>query len=167
MPSHYSAFTFQSPFGAAATGATRMSTVDDFITKGIPQSFRPWGIPRHPVAPWPSHTDQISTQGHEILGSRESDKGYEINILVPRVIPATLRVTAVQGGLILHGYCENKVTSTTATAGPNAPVPIENGQFCTFRQFFSVPSYVDTTKATAHTENGIVTIKAPKRTITA
>ncbi|KAJ1985059.1 hypothetical protein H4R34_000236 [Dimargaris verticillata] len=166
MPSHYSAFTFQSPFGAAAS-TTRASTVDDFITKGIPQTFRPWGIPGHPVTHWPNHTDQFSAHGHEILGSRESDKGYEINILVPRVIPATLRVTAVQGGLILHGYCENKVTSTTATAGPGTPVPIENGQFSTFRQFFSVPSYVDTTKATAHTENGIVTIQAPKRTITA
>ncbi|KAJ1914179.1 hypothetical protein IWQ60_008912 [Tieghemiomyces parasiticus] len=123
----------------------------------------------------------------EVLSTEDAADGYTLNVLIPHVVPSSLRVTAVLGGLILQGHCEGRLHGHhhhrrhhhffhrhkdhhhhhhgKHHSHTDRDDDVVSGSHTDFRQTFAVPSYVDTARAVAHTENGIVTIRAPRREV--
>ncbi|KAJ1969945.1 hypothetical protein IWQ62_000286 [Dispira parvispora] len=151
MPMHYSAFSPRNPLQQPNAQSFNF---DHFIQHGIPQRFETWAFPRSQETPLGPTTDH-GHQHLEVLRRQDDADGYAVHILIPHVVPASLRVTALLGGLTLRGHTADKKETTSSG--------LVRGHHNEFSKTFSVPAYIDTSRAEAYTENGIVTIRAPRR----
>ncbi|KAJ1988585.1 hypothetical protein H4R33_002378 [Dimargaris cristalligena] len=175
MPKPYSAFyTERSQVPTPANPSTQFP---NFLSQGIPSHFQPWGIPGHNFGAFSGPGSVLNTP-MEVLDTRETDSVYTISVLIPRVIPSSLRVTAMLGGLVLQGqthdehhhkhhFPNNLHHHSQPSSPPKHPhlSHFHKDHIHSFHHTLTVPSYVDTSRAEARTENGIITIKAPRRSL--